>query len=115
RGKVLDAQALEEVKSWGRYRDVEGDGVPYRTLPGTEHPLAGYFTRGSGHDENANYSENPVVFQSNLDRLARKHDTARTYVPQPLIEEAGNSAAIIAYGTTHHAVVEARDFLRDQG
>jgi 2-oxoglutarate ferredoxin oxidoreductase subunit alpha len=115
RGKVLDAQALEEAKSWGRYRDVEGDGIPYRTVPGTEHPLAGYFTRGSGHDENANYSENPEVYRDNLDRLARKHDTARTYVPQPIADEAGHTVAIIAYGTTHHAVVEARDRLREEG
>jgi 2-oxoglutarate ferredoxin oxidoreductase subunit alpha len=115
RGKVLDAQQLEEVKSWGRYRDVEGDGIPYRTLPGTEHPLAGYFTRGSGHDEQANYSENPVVFSANLDRLARKHDTARTYVPAPIADERGHAIGIIAYGTTHHAMVEARDRLRDDG
>jgi 2-oxoglutarate ferredoxin oxidoreductase subunit alpha len=115
RGKVLDAQALEQVESWGRYKDVEGDGIPYRTLPGTEHPVAGYFTRGSGHDENAKYSENPDVFRTNLDRLARKHDTARTAVPQPLVEESGASIGIIAYGTTHHAVTEARDVLRERG
>jgi len=115
RGKVLDAQQLEQVKTWGRYRDVEGDGIPYRTLPGTEHPLAGYFTRGSGHDEQENYSENPVVFSANLDRLARKHDTARTYVPAPIADERGHAIGIIAYGTTHHAMVEARDRLRDDG
>jgi 2-oxoglutarate ferredoxin oxidoreductase subunit alpha len=115
RGKVLDAQALETVKSWGRYRDVEGDGIPYRTIPGTEHPLAGYFTRGSGHDENAHYSESPVVYQNNLDRLTRKHDTARNAVPAPVIDECGHASAIIAYGTTHHAVVEARDRLREDG
>lgn len=115
RGKVLDAEKLEEVKSWGRYRDVEGDGIAYRTLPGTEHPLAGYFTRGSGHDEQANYSENPDVYRNNLDRLARKHDTARTAVPQPVLDEAGHDVGIIAYGTTHHAIVEARDRLRGEG
>ncbi len=115
RGKVLDAAALAAAESWGRYRDVEGDGIPYRTLPGTEHPLAGYFTRGSGHDENAKYSENPDVFRDNLDRLARKHDTARTFVPQPVVEDAGHRVGIIAYGTTHHAVVEGRDRLRDAG
>jgi 2-oxoglutarate ferredoxin oxidoreductase subunit alpha len=115
RGKVLDAEKLEEVKSWGRYRDVEGDGVPYRTLPGTEHPLAGYFTRGSGHDENANYSENPVVFRGNLDRLSRKHETARSAVPAAIADEAGHPVAILAYGTTHHAVVEARDRLAAEG
>jgi 2-oxoglutarate ferredoxin oxidoreductase subunit alpha len=115
RGKVLDAKQLEQAGSWGRYRDVEGDGIPYRTLPGTEHPLAGYFTRGSGHDENANYSENPGVFRGNLDRLARKHDTARTHVPQPISDEQGHPAAILAFGTTHHAVAEARDRLREDG
>lgn len=115
RGKVLDAAKLEEVKSWGRYRDVEGDGIPYRTLPGTEHPLAGYFTRGSGHDEQANYSENPDVYRGNLDRLSRKHDTARAYVPAPVADERGNAVGIIAYGTTHHAVVEARDRLHAEG
>jgi 2-oxoglutarate ferredoxin oxidoreductase subunit alpha len=115
RGKVLDAEQLGKLESWGRYRDVDGDGIPYRTLPGTAHPLAGYFTRGSGHDENAAYSENPEVFEMNLDRLARKHDTARTCVPQPIVDDAGHPAAILAYGTTHHAVVEARDQLRASG
>ena len=115
RGKVLDAQALGEVESWGRYRDVDGDGIPYRTVPGTEHPLAGYFTRGSGHDENATYSENPDVYKNNLDRLARKHDTARAAVPQPVVDDSGNSIGLIAYGTTHHAIVEARDRLSDHG
>jgi 2-oxoglutarate ferredoxin oxidoreductase subunit alpha len=84
-------------------------------VPGTEHPLAGYFTRGSGHDENARYSENPDVYRGNLDRLARKHDTARGAVPQPVIDEAGHRVGIIAYGTTHHAVVEGRDRLREAG
>lgn len=115
RGKVLDAAQLDQLGSWGRYRDVEGDGIPYRTLPGTEHPLAGYFTRGSGHDDQARYSENPDVYHNNLDRLARKHDTARAYVPQPVSDEAGHTVGIIAYGTTHHAVVEARDRLQSQG
>ncbi len=115
RGKVLTAEELQSVQSWGRYKDVEGDGIPYRTLPGTEHPLAGYFTRGSGHDENAHYSENPDVFRTNLDRLARKHDTARGAVPQAVVDDAGHRVGIIAYGTTHHAVVEGRDRLRDAG
>jgi 2-oxoglutarate/2-oxoacid ferredoxin oxidoreductase subunit alpha len=115
RGKVLDAQALVNVQSWGRYRDVDGDGIPYRTLPGTEHASAGFFTRGSGHDEDAKYSENPDVFKTNLDRLARKHDTARFAVPQPVVEEHGRRIGIIAYGTTHHAVVEARDILSASG
>ncbi|TAM92603.1 2-oxoacid:acceptor oxidoreductase subunit alpha [bacterium] len=115
RGKVLSAEDLEKLPSWGRYRDVDGDGIPYRTIPGTPHPNAGYFTRGSGHDEDSHYSERPEVYQRNLDRLLRKYDTARSVVPQPLIEEAGHEAAILAYGTTHHAVVEARDILRQEG
>ena len=78
RGKVLDADDLASMKSWGRYRDVDKDGIAYRTLPGTKHPGAGFFTRGTGHDEEARYSEMPEVWQRNLDRLSRKHDTART-------------------------------------
>ena len=115
RGKVLTAQDLEGVESWGRYRDVDGDGIGYRTLPGTPHPNAGYFTRGSGHDEDAAYSERPEAYQRNLDRLARKHETARQWVPKPVVEEAGNPVALLAYGTTHHAVVEARDVLSAEG
>ncbi len=116
RGKVLGADDLSSMKSWGRYRDVDKDGIPYRTLPGTKHPNAGFFTRGTGHDEEARYSEMPDVWQRNLDRLVRKHDTARSVVPAPIVEEKkGVKVAILAYGTTHHAVVEARDFLREAG
>lgn len=115
RGKVLNAADLSKVDSWGRYRDVDRDGIPYRTLPGTQHPNAGFFTRGTGHDEEARYSEQPEVWQRNLDRLTRKHDTARTSVPQPVVEEKGRNVAILAYGTTHHAVVEARDMLAESG
>lgn len=115
RGKVLREKDLSKIESWGRYRDVDDDGIPYRTLPGTNNPHAGYFTRGTGHDEQARYSEQPDVWQRNLDRLRRKHDTARGEVPQPIIEEDGNAVAIIAYGTTHHAVVEARDILLADG
>jgi 2-oxoglutarate/2-oxoacid ferredoxin oxidoreductase subunit alpha len=115
RGKVLSADDLSSMKSWGRYRDVDKDGIPYRTIPGTAHPNAGFFTRGTGHDEEARYSEQPDVWQRNLDRLVRKHDTARTSVPAPVSDEKGRKVAILAYGTTHHAVVEARDRLRESG
>ena len=115
RGKVLSASDLEKLESWGRYRDVDHDGIPYRTLPGTDNSAAGYFTRGTGHDDQARYSERPDVWQANLDRLERKHDTARAAVPAPIAEESGRPVAILAYGTTHHAVVEARDALRDDG
>ena len=114
RGKVLSAEQLDDVETWGRYRDVDGDGIPWRTLPGTAHPNAGYFTRGSGHDEEARYSERPEVYQRNLDRLARKHETARTMVPAPVVEESGNPVALLAFGTTHHAVIEARELLDAQ-
>jgi 2-oxoglutarate/2-oxoacid ferredoxin oxidoreductase subunit alpha len=115
RGKVLSADDLSSMKAWGRYRDVDKDGIPYRTLPGTKHPNAGFFTRGTGHDEEARYSEQPEVWQRNLDRLLRKLETARTSVPAPVVDEKGNKVAILAYGTTHHAVVEARDRLHDAG
>jgi 2-oxoglutarate/2-oxoacid ferredoxin oxidoreductase subunit alpha len=117
RGKVLSAEDLERLEGeWARYRDVDGDGVTYRTLPGTEHPQAGYFTRGSGHDENARYSEDAEVYARNMDRLARKHESARAAIPQPAVDlGSGAAVGLIAYGTTHHAVVEARDLLADRG
>jgi 2-oxoglutarate ferredoxin oxidoreductase subunit alpha len=115
RGKVLTADDLNRMDGWGRYRDVDHDGIAYRTLPGTKHPDAGFFTRGTGHDEEARYSELPDVWQRNLDRLTRKHDSARTLVPEPLIEGRGAAIGILAYGTTHHAVVEALDILREDG
>ncbi|MGR4063924.1 MAG: 2-oxoacid:acceptor oxidoreductase subunit alpha [Vulcanimicrobiaceae bacterium] len=115
RGKVLTADDLNKVHSWGRYRDVDHDGIPYRTLPGTNHPNAGFFTRGTGHDEEARYSELPDVWKRNLDRLVRKHETARSHVPAPVVDEDGRPVAILAYGTTHHAVVEAREALLEDG
>ena len=115
RGKVLDAEALAQVTEWARYRDVDGDGIPYRTLPGTADPRAAYFTRGSGHDEHALYTEDPDVYEANMDRLRRKVDGARTLLPDPLVEESGNRVGICAYGSTHHAVVEARHQLADRG
>jgi 2-oxoglutarate ferredoxin oxidoreductase subunit alpha len=116
RGKVLDAAALEKRGSFQRYADVDGDGIPYRTLPGTDHPLAAYFTRGSGHTGRATYSERPEDYTGIMDRLARKHDTARRLVPAPEISRAeGAEIGIIAYGSSHYAVEEARDILRARG
>ena len=86
RGKVLDAADLERLGQFERYRDVDGDGVCYRTLPGTEHPLAAYFTRGTGHNEKSGYSERPEDWKKNLDRLACKLETARGQLPAPVIE-----------------------------
>ena len=117
RGKVLTAEDLEKLQGdWGRYRDVDGDGVPYRTLPGTDHPAAGYFTRGSGHDADARYTESAEAYAGNMDRLARKFESARDAMPPPVVDAgSGSQVGLIAYGTTHHAVTEARDVLSERG
>src|SRR5262249_57155932 len=92
-----------------RYKDVDGDGVCYRTIPGTEHPLAAYFTRGTGHNEKSGYSERPEDWKKNLDRLARKLETARHALPPPVIEEGlGARVGLLAYGGPHWAVGEGR-------
>ncbi|MBZ5508373.1 MAG: 2-oxoacid:acceptor oxidoreductase subunit alpha [Acidobacteriia bacterium] len=112
RGKVLDEEDLKKLGSFARYKDVDGDGIPYRTLPGTDHPAAAYFTRGSGHNEKAQYSERPNDYVNNMDRLARKFDTARKFVPAPVAEVSGTSkTGIIAFGTTHWAMTESCDQL----
>src|ERR1019366_4836478 len=111
--KVLSKADLERLAGeWGRYRDVDGDGVPYRTLPGTDHPAAGFFTRGSGHDEFARYTESAEIYAQNMDRLARKLETARHALPAPVVDESTKSAiGLIAFGSTHAAVLEAREAL----
>jgi len=115
RGKVLSAADLERVQKFERYRDVDGDGVCYRTLPGTDHPLAAYFTRGSGHNEKAGYSERSEDYQNNMDRLKRKFDTARRRLPAAMVEEdPGAEIGIIAFGSSHWAVLESRDQLRTE-
>lgn len=115
RGKVLSAEQLEALGGFARYKDVDGDGIPYRTLPGTPHPLAAYFTRGSGHNEQAQYSERAEDYEHLMARLARKFDTARNLVPVPAIEQHPLArVGIIAYGTTRYAIEEARDRLAQQ-
>lgn len=109
RGKVLNAEQLEKLGGFARYKDVDGDGIPYRTLPGTDHPLAAYFTRGSGHNEKALYTERPEDYENNMLRLARKFDTAKKLVPKPILQGTGKEkVGIIAFGTTHWAVIESR-------
>ncbi|HYQ88643.1 MAG TPA: 2-oxoacid:acceptor oxidoreductase subunit alpha [Candidatus Binatia bacterium] len=116
RGKVLDADALAKVSTFERYRDLDKDGIPYRTLPGTDHPLAGYFTRGSGHDERAFYTESPETYKRVMDRLARKYETARGLVPPPVIDRApGAEIGILGFGSSHWAIVEARDMMAAEG
>jgi len=115
RGKVLTAEDLEELGGFARYADVDGDGIGYRTLPGTDHPKAAYLARGTGHNEQARYSERPEDWVRNMERLNRKFDTARSLVPAPDVDEAGAEIGLIAYGTTHACVVEARDRLEAEG
>ncbi len=115
RGKILTAQEIEKLNGFARYKDVDGDGVGYRTLPGTQHPLAAYFTRGSGHNERASYSERPDDYVRNMDRLARKFETARALVPRPVVDRvAGARVGLIGAGTTHWALVESREQLRNE-
>ena len=113
RGKLLNADALERVGEFARYRDVDGDGIPYRTVPGDGMPA--YFTRGSGHNEKAQYSERAEDYSKNLDRLSRKFETARTLVPKPEVElPPKGRVGIIGYGTTHWAIVESRDQMSNE-
>ncbi|MFN2279448.1 MAG: 2-oxoacid:acceptor oxidoreductase subunit alpha [Candidatus Promineifilaceae bacterium] len=115
RGKILTAEDVAE-KGFARYKDIDGDGVGYRTLPGNEHPQSAYFTRGTGHNERAVYSEKPEDWVQNMDRILRKFETARTLVPGPIIDEVeGAEIGIIAFGTTNYAVEEARDRLAGNG
>ncbi len=115
RGKVLTAEDLTRLGGFARYKDVDGDAIPYRTLPGTDHPQAAYFTRGSGHNESAKYSEKPDDYQHLMERLARKFETARTLVPKPQIVQDGKSKiGIIAFGTSDFAVLESRDQLKKE-
>ncbi|HXY50444.1 MAG TPA: 2-oxoacid:acceptor oxidoreductase subunit alpha [Terriglobales bacterium] len=115
RGKVLSKEDLERLGSFARYQDVDGDGVGYRTLPGTDHPSAAYFARGSGHNEKSQYSERPDDFERNMERINRKFETARSFVPRPEVLSTGRSKiGIIAYGTSHWAIIESRDQLRKE-
>jgi len=116
RGKVLTKEQLEALNGkWGRYNDVDGDGIPYRTLPGTDHPDAAYFTRGSGHDAFARYSERPEDYKNNLDRIAKKFETAKKYVPKPVIDAKPDAKiGFIAYGTTDFPLEESRHQLRSE-
>ncbi len=120
RGKVLNATDLQafidEHGKWGRYMDVDGDGVPYRTIPGTDHPFSAYFARGTGHDDMATYSERSDDWIENMHRLRQKMDTARAMLPQPIIDDAnGADIGIISFGTNDEAIREARDWLANDG
>lgn len=112
RGKVLNAEDLEKLGKFERYRDLDGDGIPYRTLPGTDHPLAAYFTRGSGHNEKAAYTERPEDYVNLMDRLNKKYQTARKHVPAPVLTENKKAkVGIIAFGSSDPAVLESLEQL----
>lgn len=109
RGKVLWDQDIEELKgNWGRYLDKDGDGIPYRTVPGNRQPMSSWFARGTGHDEQARYSEDSAVWLRNMDRLKKKYETARQYVPEPVLyEKPGATVGVIGFGSTEAAILEA--------
>ena len=116
RGKVLTKEDLERLGSFQRYADVDGDGIPWRTLPGVEHPAAAYFTRGSGHDESAEYTESEEAYVRVMARLDRKFETARTLVPPPVIQatEPPSAIGIIGFGSSDPPIEEARVILREE-
>jgi len=117
RGKVLAEEDLERLKGeWARYRDVDGDAIPYRTIPGNRHSRAAYFTRGTGHSEDAHYTEDNQVWHDMLERLKKKYNTARQYVPGPVfdtMEEA--EIGILSFGSTEPGISEARQQLAQLG
>jgi len=113
RGKLLTDETLKRIGEWGRYKDVDGDGITYRTIPGDGMPV--YFTRGSGHNAKGQYSERPDDYVDNMDRLARKFETARKFVPKPVIDTVpGAKIGFIGYGTSDWAIGESRDQLREE-
>ena len=116
RGKVLTAEELDQIDEFARYRDVDGDGIPYRTLPGTDHPKAAYFTRGTGHDDAAVYSERPEHYVENMERIARKFETARGELPKPITQyQPGAEVGLIGFGSSDPAIREAIDRLEEAG
>ena len=116
RGKVLWEEGLSKFDGqWGRYLDKDNDGIPYRTLPGNRHPASSYFTRGTGHDPFARYTEESIPWENNMARLKKKYVTAKQYVPKPVIDTAaGTTTGIIAFGSTDAAVKEARILLEKE-
>jgi 2-oxoglutarate ferredoxin oxidoreductase subunit alpha len=116
RGKVLWEEDLEKLKgNWGRYRDVDDDGIPYRTIPGNKHPASAYFLRGTGHDENAAYTEDAATWASMMQRIKKKYYNAAKFVPVPIIDRLeGANVGIIAFGSTEPAIREARHQLETE-
>ena len=117
RGKVLWEKDLEKLtERWGRYRDTDGDGIPYRTVPGNKNPQSAWFARGTGHDEYAKYSENSQEWENNMARLKKKYLIAKKHVPEPVVTKSKDAEiGIIAYGSADAAILEARDLLAKDG
>jgi 2-oxoglutarate/2-oxoacid ferredoxin oxidoreductase subunit alpha len=117
RGKVLSAADLERLGGFARYKDLDGDGVGYRTLPGTDHPGAAYFTRGSGHNEKAQYSERPDDYIKSMERIAHKFESMRAHMPAPeVVHNDKASIGVLCYGTSRYAAEESRDqLLKEHG
>jgi 2-oxoglutarate ferredoxin oxidoreductase subunit alpha len=116
RGKVVTREQLDEGFQFYRYLDVDGDAIPYRSLPGTHPSKGAFFTRGSGHDRFGGYTEDGAKYQDNVDRLKRKFDTAATLVPQAVTDrDVGNSAGVIYFGTTAEVMPETLDALDAEG
>ena len=115
RGKVLNAEDLDNIETFGRYLDTDGDGIGYRTLPGTHPDKGAFFTRGTSRDEYASYTEHPEAYTANMDRLLLKWETARALMPKPDVYDRGRRAGIIYYGTTALPIPEALDRLREDG
>jgi 2-oxoglutarate ferredoxin oxidoreductase subunit alpha len=115
RGKILTAEDLDRLGGFGRYADVDGDGIPYRTLPGTKHNKAAFFTRGSGHNDKAQYTEREDDYVNNVDRLTRKFETMRQFVPAPIVQDNPKARiGLVASGTSDYAVRECIDQLRKE-
>lgn len=117
RGKVLNAEALEKIEKFGRYLDVDKDGITYRTIPGTHPSKGSFFTRGTSRDEYAVYTEDSAAYQRNMDRLMKKWDTAKKMVPAPQVYQKTNKSenGILFFGTSQYAAEEAMDILKEQG
>jgi len=116
RGKILWEKDLEELKgNWARYLDKDGDAIPYRTVPGNKHPMSAYFTRGTGHDESARYTEDSGTWVRMMDRLKAKYQTARQYIPKPVLHATpGATVGVISFGSTEAAALEAIHQLETQ-
>jgi 2-oxoglutarate ferredoxin oxidoreductase subunit alpha len=117
RGKVMSAEELDSGKDFGRYLDIDGDGIPYRTYPGTHPSKGAFFTRGTSRDRYARYSEEGPIYKDNVDRLLRKWETAKNFVPAPEIGAAGEKTklGVIYYGSTTPAMEEALELLAARG